>query len=192
MEHKGTKVLETERLVLRKFTMEDAQPMFDAWASDPEVTKYLTWPAHESVAISEMVMKDWVAGYEKPDHYKWAITWKETGKLMGDISAVQVWDHVCAAEIGYCMSRKWWGQGVMTEALKAVVDYLIVEVGMNKVGARHDPRNIGSGKVMQKAGMTYEGTLRQCDRNNQGICDAAHYSILKEEWERTVSADNAF
>ena len=184
MKHIGTKVLETQRLILRRFTMEDAQPMFDNWASDPEVTKYLTWPTHESVAITEMVMKDWVDGYEKDDHYKWGVVLKDTGELIGDISACYIYDDVCAAEIGYCMGKRWWGTGLMTEALKAVVDYFIGEVGMNRVCARHDVSNIGSGRVMQKAGMTYEGTLRQSGRNNQGIVDLAYYSILKEEWKK--------
>ena len=184
MKHIGTKVLETRRLILRRFTMEDVQPMFDNWASDPEVTKYLTWPTHESVAITEMVMKDWVDGYEKDDHYKWGVVLKDTGELIGDISACYIYDDVCAAEIGYCMGKRWWGTGLTTEALKAVVDYFIGEVGMNRVCARHDVSNIGSGRVMQKAGMTYEGTLRQSGRNNQGIVDLAHYSILKEEWKK--------
>ena len=183
MEHIGTKVLETQRMILRRFTMDDVQAMFDNWAGDPEVTKYLTWPTHDSVEVSAMVMKDWVAGYEKPDHYKWAMTLKETGELIGDISACHVHNHVRAAEIGYCMGKRWWGTGLMTEALRAVVDYLIGQAGMNRVCARHDVRNIGSGRVMQKAGMTYEGTLRQFDRNNAGICDTAYYSILAEEWK---------
>ena len=185
MKHIGTNILETENLILRKFTMEDARPMFDNWASDPEVTKYLTWPAHESIAITEMVLRDWVSGYERADQYKWAIVPKDgNGEPIGSIDTVRLEDHICAAEIGYCMGKAWWGRGLMTEALKAVVDYLLGEVGMNRVSARHDPGNVGSGKVMQKAGMTYEGTLRQCDRNNLGICDAACYSILREEWKK--------
>lgn len=76
MNHIGTKDIETERLVLRSFTMDDAQAMFDNWASDPEVNKYLTWPTHGSVTITEIVMKDWVDGYENPDRYNWAITLK--------------------------------------------------------------------------------------------------------------------
>ena len=185
MEHIGTKVLETERLILRPFTMEDAQPMFRNWASDPEVTKYLTWPAHGSPAITEMILREWVSGYQRPDQYKWAIVPKDgNGEPIGSIDTVRLEDSVEAAEIGYCMGRAWWGRGLMTESMKAVVDYLIGEVGMNKVFARHDPRNVGSGRVMEKAGMTWEGTLRQCDRNNMGICDAVHYSILKTEWKR--------
>ena len=183
MKHIGMKVLETERLILRPFTLEDTQPMFDNWASDPEVTKYITWPAHGSVAITEMVMKYWVDEYENPDCYNWAITLKEKGNdPIGNISAVHVDDRTESAEIGYCMGRVWWGGGIMAEALKAVIDFFMEEVGTNRVHARHDTANPNSGKVMAKAGMTFEGVIRQSGRNNRGIVDMAYYSILRSEW----------
>ena len=185
MNHIGTKVIETQRLLLRPFTMADAQPMFDNWASDPEVTKYVTWPAHDSVAITEMVMKDWVDGYANPDRYNWAITLKEKGgDPIGNISAVHVYENTESVEIGYCMGRAWWGGGVMAEALKAVIDFFMAEVGANRVYARHDTANPNSGKVMAKAGMKFEGILRQSGRNNQGIVDLAYYSILRSEWSK--------
>ena len=183
MNHIGTKVIETERLILRPFTMADAQPMFDNWASDPAVTKYLSWPAHGSVAITEMVMKDWVYGYANPDRYNWAITLKEKGDdPIGNISAVRMYEDTESLEIGYCMGRAWWGGGIMAEALKAVIDFFMAEVGANRVYARHDTANPNSGKVMAKAGMKFEGIIRQSGRNNQGIVDLAYYSILRSEW----------
>ena len=185
MNHIGTKVIETERLILRPFTMADAQAMFDNWASDPEVTKYVTWPAHGSVAITEMVMKDWVDGYANPDRYNWAVTLKEKGNdPIGNISAVHIDDSTESAEIGYCMGRAWWGKGVMAEALKAVVDFFMGEVGANRVHAKHDVANPNSGRVMVKGGMKFEAVIRQSGRNNQGIVDLAHYSILKSEWSK--------
>lgn len=184
MNHIGTQQIETGRLILRPFTMADAMAMFENWASDPEVTKYVTWPTHSSVEITRMVLRDWTDSYESPDRYNWAIVLKEDGKLIGNISVVRLFEDVDACEIGYCMGRPWWGRGIMTEAMRAVIDYLFENVGFNRISARHDPRNVGSGRVMQKSGMTYEGTLRQVDRNNTGLCDASYYSILKEEWDR--------
>ncbi len=70
----------------------------------------------------------------------------------------------------------------MTEALREVIRFLLVEVGLNRVDSRHDPMNPGSGRVMLKSGMTYEGTLRKTDRNNQGICDAAWYGLIREDY----------
>ena len=181
MEHKGTCTIETKRLVLRRFVPEDAQAMYDNWASDPEVTKYLTWPAHQSVEVSRWVLGDWCAQYDKPDYYQWAIVPKELGQPIGSIAVVHHDDRTAMAHVGYAMGRKWWHQGIMTEAMQAVMDYLFDEVGMRRIESRHDPRNPHSGGVMKKCGMKYEGTHRQADWNNQGICDACYYALLAEE-----------
>ena len=59
--HKGTQTIVTDRLILRRAVMEDAEPMFRNWASDPEVTKYLTWPPHESVAVTQKILEGWMS-----------------------------------------------------------------------------------------------------------------------------------
>ncbi len=183
MKHIGTQTIETERLILRRITTDDAQAMFDNWASDPEVTKYLTWPTYTSVEPAYEIIGQWVKAYEKDDFYLWTIVFKDNGEeAIGSISVVAHDDSVMKAEIGYCLGRKFWHRGIMTEALKAVIGYMIEKVGMNRVEARHDINNPNSGAVMRKCGMKYEGTMRQSDMNNQGICDAAHYAILACEW----------
>ena len=182
--HKGTQTIETSRLILRRAVRDDADLMFRNWASDPEVTKYLTWPAHDSVTVSEMVIGSWLQEYEKENYYQWMIVLKEIGEPIGSIGVVRQNDRVEEAEIGYCIGTRWWHQGIMTEVLSAVIEYLFTEVNMNRVSARHDPNNPHSGGVMKKCGMKYEGTNRACDRNNQGICDAAQYSILRGEWQK--------
>lgn len=180
MKHLGTQTLETPRLILRPFTLEDAPVMYRNWASDPEVTKYLTWPTHPSVQVSQMVLSDWVSCYEKKDYYQWAIVLRETGEPIGSMAVVSQRDDVGKAEIGYCIGRRWWRQGITPEALSAVIRFLMDEVGMQRIEARHDPRNPASGAVMRKCGMTFEGTLRRSDWNNQGLCDASYYAIVKE------------
>ena len=182
--HKGTQTIETARLILRRAIREDAEPMFRNWASDSEVPKYLTWPTHSNTTVSEMVIGSWLQEYERDNYYQWMIVLKEIGEPIGSISVVRQNDHVQEAEIGYCIGSRWWHQGIMTEALAAVIEYLFTEVGMNRVAARHDPNNPHSGGVMRKCGMKYEGTHRACDRNNQGICDAAQYAILRSEWQK--------
>ena len=176
--HKGTQTIETPRLILRRAVREDAEPMFRNWASDPEVTKYLTWPPHENVEVTQNLLERWTTEYEKPDYYQWMIVLKEIGEPIGSISVVRQNDRVEEAEIGYCIGSRWWHRGIVPEALTAVIKYLFEEVGMNRVAARHDPNNPNSGRVMRKCGMEYEGTHRMADRNNQGICDAAYYAIL--------------
>ena len=182
--HKGTRTIETPRLILRRAVREDAEAMFRNWASDPEVTKYLTWPAHGSVAISEMVIDSWLEEYEKDSYYQWMIVLKELGEPIGSISVVRQNEQIEEAEIGYCIGTRWWHQGITSEALAAVIGFLFEEVGMNRIAALHDPNNPHSGGVMKKCGMRYEGTSRQSDRNNQGICDAAQYAILRSDWEK--------
>jgi len=182
MEHKGTKRLETERLLLRPFRESDGEAMFRNWANDPEVCRYLTWGPHETVNDSRGIAALWASRSGEPAFYQWAIELKELGEPIGSISVVRRDDTVAAAEIGYCIGRRWWGSGLTPEALRAVVRYLITEVGVNRVSARHDVGNPNSGRVMRKAGMTAEGVLRAAGRNNQGVVDMAVYSILAKEF----------
>ena len=181
MTHLGTKEIETARLLLRRFKIEDAEVMYRNWASDDEVTKYLVWPTHADVSVTKAVLTDWISQYEKVDFYNWAIVLKENGEPIGSIGGVDGSSTLNMVHIGYCIGRKWWHQGITSEAMKAVMDFLFDEVGMNRVESRHDPRNPNSGAVMRKCGMKYEGTLRQADRNNQGICDASYYGMLASE-----------
>ena len=183
MKHLGTKYIETSRLVLRRFKETDAQAMYRNWASDEEVTKFLTWPVHQSVKVSESVLKDWIEGYSNDNFYQWAIVLKENGdEPIGSISVVHGNDKIKMAHIGYCIGRKWWHQGITSEALAAIIHFLIMEVGVNRVESRHDLHNPNSGYVMKKCGMKYEGTMREADWNNQGICDFSEYAILAKEY----------
>ena len=182
MNHLGTKVLETERLILRPGTAKDAGAMFRNWAGDPEVTKYLTWPTHTGEDVSAMVLADWAERCKQPDCYLWVIELKALGEIIGSMSVVKLReDGVQSAEVGYCIGRKWWHQGITSEALSRAMDFLFDEVGVRRIEARHDTRNPHSGAVMRKCGMKYEGTHRNADWNNQGICDAAYYALLVDE-----------
>lgn len=184
MNHLGTKVLETERLLLRPFTEEDAEAMFRNWESDPEVTRYLRWKHYTALEDVGPVLREWIDSYAKPDFYQWAIVPKAVGEPIGSISVVGYDDRIGQPEIGYCIGKPWWRQGYTSEALSRVIDFLIGEVGASRVESWHDPRNPNSGAVMKKCGMICEGTLRQADRNNQGVCDACVYAILKEDWKK--------
>ena len=181
MKHLGTKQIETDRLILRKFSAEDCLPMYRNWASDAEVTKFLTWPAHTSAVTTGIILQQWIDGYGKDDFYQWAIELKSIGEPIGSISVVSQDEQIRKVEIGYCIGRPWWNQGIMAEALGAVIDFMIGEVGMNRVEAKHDVNNPNSGAVMRKCGMCFEGTHRQAACNNQGICDVSTYAILAGE-----------
>ena len=129
------------------------------------------------------LLRRWIAEYEKPDYYQWAIELRELGEPIGSISVVGQNERVEMAHIGYCIGKPWWHRGYTSEALAAVIRYLFREVGVNRIETVHDPENPHSGGVMRKCGMHYEGTLRQATRSNRGITDAAMYSILANEYE---------
>lgn len=184
MEHKGTRILNTDRLILRRFTLGDAENMYKNWASDEEVTRFLTWPPHANVEVTKSLLTDWISRYEEDSYYNWVIELKESGDVIGSISVVKLNENINGADIGYCMSRAHWGKGIMPEALKAVIHYLFCEVGLNRIAACHDVNNPKSGRVMDKAGMKLEGTLRRAGKNNLGICDEVWHSIIRAEFEQ--------
>lgn len=182
MKHCGTQRLETNRLILRRYRIEDTGAMYRNWASDAEVTRFLTWPAHPGQEVTRRVLEDWVNRYASEEYYHWAIVLKNNGEEpVGDIAVVDMKENVSMAHVGYCIGRDWWHKGITSEALKAVMDFLFDVVDVQRIEARHDPENPHSGMVMQKCGMKYEGTLRSSDWNNQGIRDACYYALLKAE-----------
>ncbi|AFL99609.1 MULTISPECIES: GNAT family N-acetyltransferase [Desulfitobacterium] len=183
MRHIGTKKLETERLILRKFELNDAEAMFRNWASDAEVTKYLIWPPHDNVAVSLEVLKDWISQYKDHKFYQWAIVCKENGpEPIGSISIVKMDERIGMVHVGYCLGKRWWGKGVASEALAELIRFFFEEVEVNRIESRHDPRNPNSGRVMKKCGLVYEGTVKQGDWCNQGICDCSMYGLVAEDY----------
>lgn len=183
MEHKGTCLLETDRLYLGRFTMKDVHAVYENWAKDPYVTKFLSWPAHIDPELTRQILLEWIESYLKPDFYQWSILRKEAlDDPVGTIGAVRIDEETGSISIGYCLGSAWWNQGIMTEALSAVIAFFFKEVHANRIDACHDTENPASGKVMQKCHMTYEGTLRQKGKNNRGIVDLAVYSILSKEY----------
>ena len=181
--HKGTGTLISENLILRRFSMEDAHSMYDNWASDSEVTKYLSWSAHKDIFTTKKVLDSWLPKYEDTQYYQWAIDLKSIGEPIGSIALVQIDNDIEMCEIGYCIGRAFWNKGVMTEALKAVIAFCFNEIVFNRIMARHHLGNPASGRVMQKCGLKYEGLLRQVMKNNKGeLVDCKYYSILKEEY----------
>ena len=106
MNHCGTQSIETERLALRRFSIDDAEAMYRNWASDPEVTKFLTWPTHTSVEVSRAVLKDWISSYSQSDYYQWAIVLKEHGcDPIGSIAAVHLNDDISWCTLAIALGK---------------------------------------------------------------------------------------
>ena len=185
MNHKGTVRIETERLILRPFTMEDCEAAFRNWESDERTTEFLRWQAMTSVEETAQVMQAWVDRYQDPSFYQWAIVPKTLGEPIGTMSVVGMNERTDTLHIGHCIGSRWWRQGYTSEAFAAVIPFLFDEVGANRIESQHDPNNPNSGKVMQKCGLKYEGTLRQADWSNKGIVDACMYALLKEDYRKS-------
>lgn len=149
--------IETERLKLRFLKADDAQTIFDNWASDPEVPRYMTWNVHTSVGTTKAVVNEWLTHYGEPGCYRWGIELKETGELIGMIDVVE-YEENNVPQIGYCSGRRWWNNGYMTEALIAVTAELFND-GFGELYIRAVRENIGSNRVIQKAGFEFTGTL---------------------------------
>lgn len=151
--------LETERLNLRYIREEDAQRIFDCWASKSEVTKYLTWHAHQSVEQTKQVMGFWLKEYkDDPNCMRWGIELRASGELIGMIDVVGY--HEGKPVIGYCSGLDYWGNGYMTEALRAVTKELF-SLGYGEIVIEAMAENIGSNRVIEKAGFTRVATFDQ-------------------------------
>ena len=175
--------IETPRLVLRRFTPADAPAMFNGWANDPEVTRYLTWPPHRDLSVTRELLLQWEKSYENPETYNWCIELRETGQPIGSAGLPDVDSRLESASLGYVLARPYWRRGLMTEAAAAIVEYGFHAVGFHRLYAVHVVENKASGAVMRRLGMQYEGRLREAYRNGQGrFVDTEQYAILRREW----------
>ena len=147
--------LETDRLILRPFELDDAESMFNNWASDEEVTKYLTRITHKSIEETKEILAFWVNQYEKEERINFAIVYKENNELIGGIDVVGYLEGVPV--IGYNLSRKYWNKGIMTEACKRVIE-LLFSLNHEKIIIEAMVENIGSNRVIQKCGGVYQST----------------------------------
>ncbi len=170
--------LDTPRLALRKLTMRDAADIY-AYCCDAEVARHVLWDAHTSIAESKSYLRYMLRKYRMGEPSSWGIELKATGKVIGTIGYMWFQRDNNAAEVGYSLSRRYWNQGLMTEALKAVLNYSFDKLALHRVEAQHETLNPASGIVMQKAGMQYEGTLRGRLYNKGKYVDVALYAMLR-------------
>lgn len=173
-------VLETERLLLRKVTLKDAEEMF-LYGSNEEVAKYVTWNTHKTLAETKEFIKLILSKYESGQVAPWGIEFKETGKFIGTIDFVSWQPNHKTAEIGYVISQDYWGKGLTTEAAKEIIKFGFEKMDFVRIQAKCLLENIGSARVMEKTGMTFEGIIRKGMFIKGEHQDLKMYSILKGE-----------
>jgi len=174
-------ILYTKSLILKKMTLKDAEDLFE-YASDPEVTKYVTWAPHKSIDDSIDFLKSVLRRYENNEVSEWGIVYKENNKFIGTCGYV-LWVPVHSlAEIAFALSMEYWGKGLMTEAVKEVIKYGFEKMNLNRIYARCFVENIGSQKVLEKVGMKFEGILREQMFIKSKFSDMKIYSILSKEY----------
>ena len=149
--------MESERLILRPPTLADAPAIFAAYASDPEVTRYLTFRTHASAAETRAYLKGCLRDRRAGRKFVWLLEEAGDGGLLGGISLrVQGSE----ATLGYVVARAFWGRGYAPEAVRRILDATFSEQGIDRVSAICDVENPRSVRVLEKAGLRREGVLR--------------------------------
>ncbi len=171
---------QTARLTLRRPTLDDAQAIFEEYAADPDVTKYLVFKPHHEVETVRVFLRELMAAVEEGTRIPWAITLTGADRLIG---MLEIRIDGVGANLGYVLAKQYWGRGYMPEALRAVVDWAMAQPEIYRVWAFCDVDNQGSAHVMEKIGMQREGILRRwsvspnvSDEPRDCFC----YSVVKE------------
>jgi len=149
---------ESERFILRKPRMEDAPVIFEIYARDPDVTRYLTWKPHQTIRETEQFLLACGQLWRTGKDFAYAITLKEDDKLIGMFALHPM---NLKVEVGYALARPYWGKGYMTEILRAMIKWAFTQPDIFRVQAFCDVDNLGSARVMENAGMQREGLLRR-------------------------------
>jgi ribosomal-protein-alanine N-acetyltransferase len=177
--------LETERLILCKPRLEDANAIFTGWAQDQEVTRYLTWRPHQQIEQTQEFIRSCLAAWEHGGRFPYTITLKETNEVIGIIDPRIEGSKV---GIGYGAARAHWGKGYVPEATQAIIKWAFQQTLIYRVYATTDVENVASQRVLEKVGMQCEGILRKylVHPNISDVPrDSYMYAVVKEIMEES-------
>ena len=172
-------VIETDRLLLRTLRMADAEDIFE-WVSDPQVTAYLFWRAHQSIEDS----RDFIAWVTADNFACWGVVLAKNSKVIGNCFLHNVNFEHKRAEIAFNIARKYWGKGYATETAQAVIQFGFEGWHLNRIEGTCMVENRASARVMEKAGMTLEGILRKYVYTKERFHDMKLYSILRSDLQQ--------
>jgi ribosomal-protein-alanine N-acetyltransferase len=166
----------TERLILRKFKIEDAEDILE-YAGDAETVKFLIWEGVSTIEEARAAIYDYY--WSRPGI--WAIELKENGKMIGGID-IRLNHDDDKIGFGYVLNRSFWDKGYMTETLRTVMALCFEKLEANRFEAQHYVGNEASGRVMEKCGMRREGCLVQAEKVKGVFWDCVQYGITREQW----------
>jgi len=176
--------LQTDRLLLRFMTTEDAEEVFE-FTSDPEVCKLSAlFRLHTSIEETREYIQRELSLFAQGTSILWVIVYKPHNKVIGVVNIYSLNYRHSKAEISYALARNYWGQGIAAEASRLVLDYGFNTLGLHRIQAMYDPRNAASGRVLGKLGFTFEGLLRDYFYGHNEFCDRVMVSLLKSEFIR--------
>lgn len=181
--HCGTSTIETERLILRRFSFADTEAVLRHWAADEKVQSLYAEPVYETLDAVNELLSRYISSYEKNDYYRWAIIEKSSGECIGQIAYFLVDSKNHFAEIEYCLGAAFHNKGLAAEATKAVIAYGFEKMNLHKVQVSVKTVNPASRRVIEKCGFRYEGTLRDYFFDDGQYVSRAYYSMLKSEFE---------
>ena len=173
--------IRTQRLILRTARMSDAQDLYE-YSSDPEVARHVLWTAHTSIHQTRTYIRYLLRQYKSGAPSSYVIALRDTGKVIGTIGYMWIKPEDRSGEVGYSLHRGYWNQGIMTEALEAVLALGFLKLNLNRIEAQHETANPASGRVMQHVHMQHEGTLRQRFYNKGRFVDVELYAILRKDY----------
>jgi ribosomal-protein-alanine N-acetyltransferase len=171
----------TDRLLLRQIQQTDAEALF-AILSDRQVTEFYGHEPHQSLDDTQELIRQIQARYARREALRWGITLKGEDTLIGSCSLHHFDSGFHRAETGYELNRAFWGKGIMTEAMSAILTYGFTELGLHRIEAIIDIANERSKDLLLKLGFTYEGNLRQRYSFRDHFEDEHYFGLLKDEW----------
>ena len=189
--HLGTKTIETERLILRRFEYSDIDSMLRNWIADEQTQWDYGEPSYETPeAVRELFDKKYVVSYSRDDYYRWAVIEKKSKEYIGQIAYFSVDTENQHGEIEYVIGSSFQGKGYATEMTKAVIAFGFDKIHFNRIEIDCRTENEASRRVIEKCGLTYEGVFRDFFWRKDHFEGRRVYSVLKNEWKKEWKKEN--
>lgn len=181
MNHMGTKTIESERLLLRRFHLDDAHAMHQRWAGDYQLNAHMSWRTHDTVRESERVIKNWQVKYAKRKFYHWCVEVKATHAVIGEIYVRRLHKKVDGVELEFCINDAYQLDSLTAEACRIVIHFLFNQVQVKRIECNMPTSDVDKQRFVEALGFQHEGRKRFGVKTNHGLDDLELYSLLRGE-----------